>query len=183
MRPRLPISSSLRISRELFSSQTRCITLQSKSASLAAANTILPIRSFSRHMSVHSTNDPSKFMTLSDGVTPNAPLRIDENALTDPLVKLSPAPFLFYPAFLSPEEQDVLLSASLQKLDAAITPSRDVRKLRKAWRAEVAGNTASTNSPFSTFLPDDLYDFEEVSLGISLSYSRLSSMFSSLGSL
>lgn len=111
----------------------------------------------------------SKSLTLSDGVVPNAPIHLDPSALNDPLVKLSPAPFLFYPAFLSQEEQSVLLSASLQKLDASLTPSREVRKRRKAWRAEVTNDASAA----SDFLPEHLYDFEEVNLLISMNHNPL----------
>ena len=95
-------------------------------------------------------------LTLSSDLA-NSPIHVSSpispiNSLAHP----SPAPFLFYPAFLSSDEQAVLLHTCLSKLDASLSQSREVRQRREAWERERNG------VPNYGFLPDELYDFEEV---------------------
>jgi hypothetical protein len=116
-----------------------------------------------------SSTRVSKPLTLTDGVHASSPIFLDASALEDPIVQSSPAPFLFYPAFLSLEEQSILLRGSLAKLDASLTSSREVRENRKAWRQAGASRTQLCLQPHQSrihedenFLPEGLYDFDEV---------------------
>lgn len=108
-----------------------------------------------------STTSSSSPLTLSSPLRPDSPLHFSSpipDSNSNALLTSSPAPFLFYPAFLSTQEQTVLLQASLEKLDTSLSHSRDVRKRRKEWRAK-QGPTATAHVGF---LPNEFYDFEEV---------------------
>ncbi|KAF8317384.1 hypothetical protein DL93DRAFT_2077013 [Clavulina sp. PMI_390] len=95
-------------------------------------------------------------LRLNSTVDKDSPIFFPHDSiLSDPIISSSPAPFLFYPAFLSGDEQRVLLQTSLQKLDSSLTPSREIRRKRKEWRAKHG------SAPHVGFLPDDYYDFEE----------------------
>ena len=65
--------------------------------------------------------------------------------------------FTFWPQFFSPREQTLLLFAALQKLDR--TETSIFRKRRKALGRRLADQTL----PEDLFLPDEYYDFQEVS--------------------
>jgi hypothetical protein len=104
-------------------------------------------------LSTTAIQDP---LTLSSDLT-DSPIHVSSPlSPTSSLARSSPAPFLFYPAFLSCDEQAVLLHTCLSKLDASLSQSRDIRQKRKEWRRERNG------IPYYGFLPDELYDFEEV---------------------
>lgn len=63
----------------------------------------------------------------------------------------------FYPDFFSPEEQRILLSASLEKLN-----TNESRKFRRRQREYQASQPAlSSSSVNDLFLPDEFYTFEE----------------------
>lgn len=103
-----------------------------------------------------STTSHQEPLALSSDLT-DSPIHLSALSLCmTSLVHSSPAPFLFYPAFLSPNEQAVLLHACLCKLDASLSRLRDVRKRREAWQE------GRNDAPYHGFLPDELYDFEEV---------------------
>jgi len=103
-----------------------------------------------------STTSHQEPLTLSSDLT-DSPIHVSVPSLSmSSLVHSSPAPFLFYPAFLSSDEQAVLLHACLCKLDASLSQSRDVGKRREAWQE------GRNDAPYHGFLPDELYDFEEV---------------------
>ncbi|KIP08164.1 hypothetical protein PHLGIDRAFT_104744 [Phlebiopsis gigantea 11061_1 CR5-6] len=68
-----------------------------------------------------------------------------------------PADFTFYPNFFSHEEQRLLLSAALHKLDMS-----ENRKVRRRQRELLASGTLKLlNSIEQVFLPDEYYTFEE----------------------
>ena len=72
-----------------------------------------------------------------------------------------PPDFQWYPDFFSLSEQRALLAAALRKLDA--TESRQARRRRKEYTLK-APNDSRESSVQSPFLPDELYDFQEVRL-------------------
>jgi len=65
--------------------------------------------------------------------------------------------FTFWPQFFSSREQTLLLFAGLQKLDR--TESSVFRRRRKALGRRLTDQTL----PEDLFLPDEYYDFQEVS--------------------
>lgn len=132
-------------------------TMKAASCSAYSSHAVLKIRHASRPFATTSTTPP---LTLSSPLQKDSPIHFSTPFLpNDPLLDhSSPAPFLFYPAFLSSDEQAVLLRASLEKLDTSLSQSRDVRKRRKEWRK---ANSNIALIP-AGFLPDGLYDFEEV---------------------
>ena len=121
------------------------------------------IRAFSRPTPARylfSTTATQEPLTLSSDLT-DSPIYVPSppSAVNQLVHHSSSAPFLFYPAFLSSDEQAVLIHASLAKLDMSTSQSRDVRIRKDAWRKE------RNNTPYYGFLPDELYDFEEVMWG------------------
>lgn len=69
-----------------------------------------------------------------------------------------PVDFSFYPEFFSAEEQRLLLTAALQKLDMI-----ENRKIRRRQREFLASHSPSPLSSIEgVFLPDDYYTFQEV---------------------
>ena len=71
--------------------------------------------------------------------------------------------FAFHPDLFTVQEQQVLLTAALQKLDAV--ESRQFRQRRKQYMANANHGIASQLTPQSVqglFLPDEYYSFEEV---------------------
>ncbi|CAL1704994.1 unnamed protein product [Somion occarium] len=68
--------------------------------------------------------------------------------------------FIFHPDFFSEREQKILLSASLEKLDAV--ESRDFRRRRKEYRSKhsAQGDLVALRLE-DIFLPDEYYCFEE----------------------
>ena len=72
----------------------------------------------------------------------------------------------FWPRFLSPLEQNVLLAASLHKLDSLETRRwRQRRKDHFSSRNHTGSPSGHANLDiFKLFAPDELYDFQEVGL-------------------
>lgn len=66
----------------------------------------------------------------------------------------------FWPAYLQPEEQRLLLQASLHKLDNA--ESIRSRKKRRAYLKSLPSKVAEPDSLQNCFFPDDYYEFQEV---------------------
>jgi alkylated DNA repair protein alkB family protein 7 len=76
----------------------------------------------------------------------------------------APREFQYFPEFFSMAEQKILLSAALQKLDAA--ESRLFRKRKKGLEARCI------QSPLQDmFFPDDHYQFEEARLSFPLDHT------------
>ncbi len=71
-----------------------------------------------------------------------------------------PQDFVFFPDFLSVQEQRVLLSTSLQKLDK--TENRYHRLRRKEYMANNVISNSAASVAQDLFLPDEYYHFEEV---------------------
>ena len=71
-----------------------------------------------------------------------------------------PPDFQWFPDFFSLSEQRALLTAALRKLDAG--ESRLLRRRRKEYALN--GPKDDGSSVQSLFLPDELYDFQEVRL-------------------
>ncbi|EKM82799.1 hypothetical protein AGABI1DRAFT_53280 [Agaricus bisporus var. burnettii JB137-S8] len=65
----------------------------------------------------------------------------------------------FWPAYLQPEEQRLLLQASLHKLDNA--ESIRSRKKRRAYLKSLPSKVAESDSLQNCFFPDDYYEFQE----------------------
>ena len=70
-----------------------------------------------------------------------------------------PRNFIFFPTFFSEQEQRLLLSASLARLDKV--ESRQYRRRRKEFLLTRPTEHARVQD---VFLPDDCYCFEEVSI-------------------
>ena len=71
-----------------------------------------------------------------------------------------PPDFTFYPSFFGVEEQCVLLKAAPRKLDS-MESSRFRRRRKEYLRA--SGAPSAGDPVQALFLPDELYDFQEVS--------------------
>lgn len=71
-----------------------------------------------------------------------------------------PPDFQWFPDFFSLSEQRALLTAALRKLDAS--ESRQLRRRHKEYALNAPKDDES--SVQSLFLPDELYDFQEVRL-------------------
>lgn len=121
----------------------------------SAANTLQedrhPSKGSRKCLTLSRLGGSSEYISLPHALSPG-----------DPLVAASPAPFLFYPAYLSPEEQRVLLQASLLKLDGNGGHSKAVRLKRKKRLAEEKARRCFRAPPHYGFLPEDMYDFQEV---------------------
>jgi alkylated DNA repair protein alkB family protein 7 len=66
----------------------------------------------------------------------------------------------FWPAYLQPNEQRILLRASLHKLDNS--ESIKSRKKRRAYLKALPPDASESDNVQSCFLPDDYYEFQEV---------------------
>jgi hypothetical protein len=73
--------------------------------------------------------------------------------------------FTLIPEFLCPDEQRVLLAASLRKLNEA--ESALSRRKRRRYEVSLTGHQRE-----SLFLPDEFYQFEEVSLVLTVSRTQ-----------
>src|SRR5258708_5515563 len=62
----------------------------------------------------------------------------------------------FWPAYLQPEEQRILLRASLHKLDNV--ENIRSRKKRRAYLKSLPSRVPESDSVLSCFLPDDYYE-------------------------
>ena len=72
------------------------------------------------------------------------------------------ADFQLFPNFLTLDEQRVLLSTSLKKLDEVVGLSREARKRRRIWQAELhSQNNSPTESVDALFPPEDTCTFNE----------------------
>lgn len=92
---------------------------------------------------------------------------IDTSRAPAALDSVDPNHFRIHVNALSLEEQYELLKCALKKLDDSRGVSRAIKKRRKALPAVDVDRPASSLSSDITalFLPDDCYDFEEVSQG------------------
>lgn len=118
---------------------------------------------------------------LSGGRPSPVPCDITTSPLID-LTRLSPETrarsslqndFQLFPNFLNSEEQHVLLSCALKKLDEVIGLSREARKRRREWQHHQAqmsqSPTNGTTLPVdSLFPPEDTCTFKEVSCFVQL---------------
>lgn len=79
-----------------------------------------------------------------------------------------PNDFTFIPNFLSPREQTILLRIALQKLDNS--GPRSYQKRRKAYLSSSSTSVKKDDDgdPNSLFLPDSLYEFQEVFIHLSI---------------
>lgn len=66
-----------------------------------------------------------------------------------------------WPNFFGRQEQRILLTAALHKLD--LSESRQSRRRRKGYLAEIRSRESVSASAHDLFLPDKYYDFLEVS--------------------
>lgn len=84
--------------------------------------------------------------------------RAAHTTVSEPL----PSDFTLFPDFLTAAEQCTLLQACLDKLDAA--ESREARKRRRIYlqSLDAAAHPRQTDSTEDLFLPDKLYEFQEV---------------------
>ncbi len=72
-----------------------------------------------------------------------------------------PKDLLFFPSFFNYQEQSVLLACSLNRLDT--TGTRRARQKRKHFLASICREECNgASSVMDNFLPDDMYEFEEV---------------------
>ncbi|KAF9483856.1 hypothetical protein BDN70DRAFT_826693 [Pholiota conissans] len=91
-----------------------------------------------------------------------SPLRLKANCKHAPSRTYSGSPtyppgFHFWPSYFSSEEQDVLLAASLYKLDN--TEPRPFRRRRKDyWKSQLVHDSGF---PHDLFAPDNMYDFQK----------------------
>lgn len=90
-------------------------------------------------------------------------LAVNQSYFSGP-VKLNDAAFKFFPTFLSPQEQRILLYSCLRKLDASTSRRFKKNRSRLQTNGEILEKELRKDIPICTLLQGDHeYDFLEVS--------------------